>query len=278
MSNVYVYWDGAWHAAPIHYYTGTTWQSTTLHTGNTLTTSTTPTAETTQNGDTLTITPHFTLLNNQWGNPAAAQRIWTTGNGTYGWTVDAPSTTSGINYPEVFIGTRPWGSTTGTPEFPIKRGDITDFTLHVDANSTLSGGEWDFAEEWWLMDQDPTVTPETHQYEIMLLLDWGGGHDHGTPRQTGLWTDQYGNTIDLWARYESGGTAATFYIFRVQNGHDGGKINLHRIVKWLTTHEGIREDLWLSGVELGNEYWPGASGQTTLTTCDVTINGTTYTS
>ncbi|MFB6099256.1 MAG: 30S ribosomal protein S11 [Salinibacter sp.] len=32
----------------------------------------------------------------------------------------------------------------------------------------------------------------------MLLLDWGGGHDHGGVRDRNAWTDQYGNTIS-WA-------------------------------------------------------------------------------
>jgi hypothetical protein len=230
-----------------------------------------------RNGGRLDVNDEFTLIDNQWGNPDADQGVWLTDDGSYGWDFDATETRDGINYPEVFLGTRPWGSDTGVPEFPIRRREVDEFVFDIRADYSVSGGEWDFAQEWWLMEEDPTVTPETHRYEIMLLLDWGGGHDHGTPKHTDLWTDEYGNTIDLWTIYDSGGTNATFYIFRVQGGHDGGKIDACRIVDWLTDHEGIREDLYISGSELGTEYWPGAVGEATLSDFSVTINGTTYT-
>lgn len=234
--------------------------------------------KTESNGGMLNVDTNFSLIDNQWGNPDAQQGVWVNDDGSYGWDFDASGTKSGINYPEVFIGTRPWGSDTGVPEFPIQRGDVTEYVLDVQTDSNISGGEWDFAHEWWLMEQRPSVQTKTYQYEIMLLLDWGGGHDHGSPVYTDLWTDEYGNTIDLWALYNSGGTSATFYIFRIQGGHDGGKINMKRIVDWLTSHEDIREDLWISGSELGNEYWPGAVGSTTVNEFTVTVNGSTYTS
>ncbi|WP_253737059.1 RICIN domain-containing protein [Halohasta salina] len=226
----------------------------------------------------LDINDYFQLIDNQWGNPDASQCVWINEDGTYGWDFDASNTESGINYPEVFIGTRPWGSDTGVSEFPIRRRDISEFVLDVQVESSISDGEWDFAQEWWLMEEPPSVQTRTYQYEVMLLLDWGGGHDHGSPLYTDLWTDKYGNTIDLWTIYDSGGTSAKFYIFRVQGGHDGGKIDAKRITDWLTQHEGVSEDLWLSGSELGNEYWPPAAGQTTFTEFGVTINGCTYTS
>ena len=226
----------------------------------------------------LDINDSFQLIDNQWGNPDASQCVWINDDGTYGWDFDASNTGSGINYPEVFIGTRPWGSDTGVSEFPIRRRDISEFVLDVQVESSISDGEWDFAQEWWLMEEPPSVQTRTYQYEVMLLLDWGGGHDHGSPLYTDLWTDKYGNTIDLWTIYDSGGTSAKFYIFRVQGGHDGGKIDAKRITDWLTQHEDVSEDLWLSGSELGNEYWPPAAGQTTFTEFGVTINGSTYTS
>jgi chitodextrinase len=229
-------------------------------------------------GGSLDINENFRLLDNQWGNPAAEQCVWTNEDGSYGWDFDASNTTSGINYPEVFIGTRPWGSDLSVPEFPIQRRDLSEFVLDIDAEYEISGGEWDWTQEWWLMEEPPSVQTKTYQYEVMLLLDWGGGHDHGSPVATDLWTDRFGNTIDLWALYDSGGTSATFYIFRVQGGHDGGKVDVKRISDWLTNHEGVSEDLWISGSELGNEYWPGAAGQNTLKKFTVTINGSTYTS
>ncbi|MFB6162636.1 MAG: PKD domain-containing protein, partial [Halococcoides sp.] len=227
---------------------------------------------------TIDVASAFTLMDNRWGMKDAQQCIWLNEDGTYGYDFDASSTSGGINYPEVFVGTRPWGDSTGVPEFPIRRGDVNDLVMDVEADVSISGGEWDWAEEWWLCTEDPTVTPETHQYEIMLLLDWGGGHDHGAVEDQNAWTDRFGNTVSLWTVYNSGGTSATFYIFRIEGGHDGGKIDMAEIERYLTQNEGISEDLLISGLELGNEYWSGAVGSTTYRQFDVTVNGSTYTS
>src|SRR6056297_1051696 len=91
----------------------------------------------------LDITDSFQLIDNQWGNPDASQCVWINEDGTYGWDFDASNTGSGINYPEVFIGTRPWGSDTGVSEFPIRRRDISEFVLDVHVESSISDGEWD---------------------------------------------------------------------------------------------------------------------------------------
>lgn len=220
----------------------------------------------------------FTLMDNQWGMSNAPQCIWLNDDDSYGYDFDASNHDGGINYPEVFIGTRPWGDDTGVPEFPVKRKNVDELVMDVEADVSISGGEWDLAEEWWLMEEPPGQQTETHQYEIMLLLDWGGGHDHGTVQDQNAWTDQFGNTVDLWTVYNSGGTDATFYIFRVQGGHNGGKIDMKEIVDYLSANEGISGELYLSGIELGNEYWGGAAGETTYRTFDVTVNGSTYTS
>ncbi|QLH77151.1 hypothetical protein HZS55_07510 [Halosimplex rubrum] len=221
----------------------------------------------------------FSLIDNQWGNSAAEQCIWLDEDGSYGYDFDASGTGGGINYPQVLVGTKPWGSDTGVADFPVRRRNVDELTIDVEADYSESGGEWDWAEEWWLLEEPVGEEPETHQYEIMLLLDWNDQHDHGGVEATGLWTDQYGNTVDHWVTYGGGGgTNAEFYIFRIQGGHDGGKIDLKPIVDYLTDEHGVSKDLWLSGIELGNEYWPGSTGQTTYETFDVTVNGTTYAS
>ncbi len=223
----------------------------------------------------ISVSDGFSLIGNEWGNPAAEQCIWRNDDGSYGYEFDARNTGGGINYPEVFAGTRPWGSDTGIPEFPIQRGDIDELVIDVAASYSMGNGEWDWAEEWWLLEQPPSQQPETHQYEVMLLLDWGGGHNHGSVQDEAAWTDQFGNTVDLWTTYDSGGTDAYFYIFRIQDGHDGGKIDMTEIVDYLTA-DGVREDLYVSGIELGSEYWQNAVGEMTYETFDVTINGSTY--
>ncbi|WP_436926912.1 GH12 family glycosyl hydrolase domain-containing protein [Halosimplex amylolyticum] len=220
----------------------------------------------------------FALLDNQWGNSDADQCIWLHEDGSYGYDFDASDTGGGINYPEVLVGTKPWGSDTGVDEFPVRRRNVDELVIDVEAEYSQSGGEWDWAEEWWLMEQPPSQETETHQYEVMLLLDWNDQHDHGEVTVEGAWTDQYGNTVDHWTTYGSGGTDATFYIFRIQGGHDGGKVDMTEVVDYLTAEHDVAEDLWLSGIELGNEYWGGCVGETTYETFDVTVNGSTYTS
>jgi len=228
---------------------------------------------------TIEVADGFSLVDNRWGNDAADQCIWLDEDGSYGYDFDASGTGGGINYPQVLVGTKPWGSDTGVAEFPVRRRDVDELTIDVEADYSESGAEWDWAEEWWLMEQPVSQETATHRYEIMLLLDWNDQHSHGGVEAENVWTDQYGNTVDHWATYAGGGgTNADFYIFRIQGGHDGGKVDLKPIVDYMTDEHGVSEDLWLSGIELGNEYWAGSTGQTTYETFDVTVNGTTYAS
>jgi|GEM_PF-996488 len=227
---------------------------------------------------TIEVADGFSLVDNRWGNDAADQCIWLNEDGSYGYDFDASGTGGGINYPQVLVGTKPWGSDTGVADFPVRRRNVDELTIEVEADYSESGGEWDFAEEWWLMEQPVGQETATHQYEIMLLLDWNDQHEHGAVEAEGVWTDRYGNTVDHWTTYNSGGTSADFYIFRIQGGHDGGTVDLTPIVDYMTDEHGVSEDLWLSGIELGNEYWAGSVGQTTYETFDVSVNGTTYSS
>jgi len=197
---------------------------------------------------------------------------------SYGYDFDASNGSGGPNYPEVYIRTRPWGEGYGVAEFPIQRRDVDQFEMAVDADYSQSGGEWNWAEEWWLMEQPPGQETRTHVYEIMLLLDWNDQHDHGGMENEAAWTDQYGNTVDHWTTYDGGGTDATFPIFRVQGGYGGGPIDMTEIIDYVSANLGASGDLWLSGIELGNEYWEGAVGETTYNSFEVTINGSTYTS
>ncbi|MCU4973600.1 twin-arginine translocation signal domain-containing protein [Halobacteria archaeon AArc-m2/3/4] len=216
----------------------------------------------------------FILFNNKWGMEDSEQCIWRNDDGSYGY--DFTAVGSGINYPQVFLGTRPWGEDTGVPEFPIERGDVDELVMEFDVDVNISGGEWNLAEEWWLMDgqPDPENAPDTH--EIMLVLD-SENHSHGGVIEHDVFTDQFGNSIDYWAR-PGGGTDADFHVFRLAEPSTTGRVDLKPILEFMTDRQGVSEDLLLSGIELGNEYWAGTQGDVTYNQFDVTINGTTYTS
>lgn len=218
----------------------------------------------------------FQLLNNQWGMPDADQCIWLNDDGSYGY--DFSATSGGINYPEVYIGTRPWGDDTGVAEFPIRRGDVDELTMEWDVDIDISGGDWNLAEEWWLLDGEPQEEEPPLTHEIMLVLDYGGGHGHGGDEETAAIQDQYGNQIDYWQFYDAGGTDADFHIFKINGGASSGRVDLTTIIDYMDEHYGLSDDLTLTGIELGNEYWEGAEGEVTYEQFDVTVNGSTYTS
>ncbi|WP_207586756.1 fibronectin type III domain-containing protein [Halomontanus rarus] len=216
----------------------------------------------------------FTLFNNKWGMEDAEQCIWRNDDGSYGY--DFTATSGGINYPQVFVGTRPWGEDSGVPEFPIPRGDVDELVMEFDVDVNISGGEWNLAEEWWLMDgqPDPEDAPDTH--EIMLVLD-SENHSHGGVIEANAFTDQFGNVIDYWAT-PGGGTDANFHVFRLAEPATTGRVDLTSVIDFMTERRGVSEDLLLSGIELGDEYWAGTQGEVTYNQFDVTINGSTYTS
>ncbi len=225
---------------------------------------------------------NFLLVNNDWGATADDFEMcsWLAEDGSYGYHWETRTTAGGEpNYPQVLLGTKPWGDDSGADSFPIQRGNVDELILDIDVDLDVSGGEWNLAEEWWLMEQPPSQETETHTHEIMLVLDWSDDHGHGGAIEDNAWTDQFGNTIDYWTVYnEGGGTDAAFHIFRVSGGLTTGQIDLTEIMDYLTQNVGISEDLWVSGIEVGSEYWQGTQGDVTYNTLDVTVNGTTYTS
>ena len=230
--------------------------------------------ETCDSGATFTVGDgDFEVINNQWSNESATQCIRRYDDGSFGWTFEGGS--GEINYPESYVGTRPWGSDTGVAEFPIDRGNVDELTMSWDFDISVDSGEWNLAEEWWLLDGQPGSDPPlTH--EIMLVCDWSPDHGHGEPIETDAWTDRFGNQIDYWAFYEGGGTDADFHIFRINGGAASGEVDLKRIIDYLDEEEGIRDDLTLTGIELGTETFDGPTGEVDVEEFGVTINDSTY--
>ncbi len=130
--------------------------------------------------------------------------------------------------------------------------------------------------------------------------------------------DTFGNTIDYWRSYglsdadivwlrhrrasyadklqpssvparayERAGTApgawrertdGPKHIFRIDGGSTAGRVDLTEVFDYMSERFGVGSDLWLSGLELGNENWDDTSGTAVVDRFDITVNGTTYTS
>ncbi|WP_139210861.1 carbohydrate-binding protein [Natrinema salaciae] len=223
----------------------------------------------------------FLLINNDWGTDAAGgdveMCIWANDDGTYGFDWDTRTTEGEPNYPQALVGTKPWGTDTGADPFPVPRGEVAELELTYDVDLEITGENWNLAEEWWLLDGQPNPSG-SHVQEIMLVLEWGDEHTHGPPAEPGAIEDAHGNVIDHWVSYDSGGTNADFHIFRLAEGSASGTVDLTAIMEYVSDEVGVSDDLLLSGIELGTEYWAGTSGDVTYNTFDVTINGQTYSS
>jgi hypothetical protein len=224
----------------------------------------------------------FLLVQNDWGTAGSETDLWTTADGTYGydWDRSEPCTSRNPNYPQALLGTKPWGLDSGVRDFPIRRGDVEELTMELDVDPSVAGdGMWSLAEEWWLMDAPVSEHLETHTHEILLEL--AGAMNFDTTENVerpNLWTDRFGNTVDYRKYYASAGTSAALHIFRVRGGMTTGKIDLAKILEFMSREHDVSEDKWLSGIELGTEYWCRTEGTMTVTEFDVTINGRTYTS
>lgn len=223
----------------------------------------------------------FLLINNDWGTQDQGSDIdmcsYLYDDGSYGYEWETRSAGGDPNYPQSLVGTKPWGDDSGSPLFPLQRGDVDELELELDVDLNLSGGEWNLAEEWWLTSERPGSNVEgSITHEVMLVLEWGPQHDHGAPIDANATTDAYGNVIDYWANYQIGWD---FHIFRIAANQTPAQVDLTAVMDYMTERVGgVSSDLWVSGIEVGNEYWEGVSGETTFNRFDVTVNGQTATS
>ncbi|WP_207589133.1 PKD domain-containing protein [Halomontanus rarus] len=223
----------------------------------------------------------FLLINNDWGTQDQGADIDMCASlyddGSYGYEWETRTAGGDPNYPQSLIGTKPWGDDSGSSLFPLRRGDVDELELELDVDLNISGGEWNLAEEWWLTSERPGSNVEgSITHEVMLVLEWGPQHDHGAPIDANATTDAYGNVIDYWANYQIGWD---FHIFRIAANQTPSKVDLTAVMDYMTERiGGVSGDLWVSGIEVGNEYWEGVSGETTFDRFDVTVNGQTATS
>ena len=222
------------------------------------------------------------VINNDWGTSEADMCIYRYDDGSYGWDWSRGAIDGDPNYPEVLIGTKPWGTDTGVAAFPVRFDDVEEFDVDLDVETTTSGSDWNLALEWWHTSERPGPdVGDSITHEIMLVLEWGDGHSHGGVIEPGAITDAYGNEIDYWQHYTpEDGWDWHFHIFRLAANEAPSDLDLTAIVDYLETAVDDPvgfSDLWLTGLEIGNEYWENTAGETTFETLDVTVNGETAT-
>lgn len=226
-----------------------------------------------QNFETLTVgNGVFDVINNQWSTTDVTQCIQLYDDDSYGWEWTRNSTGStSPNYPQVLLGTKPWGSDTGSSLFPVRRRSVDQFELELAVDQTIAGNEWNLAEEWWLTSSEPSGdVSDSITHEVMLVLDWGADHGHGDVIESNAVTDSYGNTIDYWANYQIGWD---FHIFRIASDTIPNVVDFTAIMEYMSANiDSVTPDLWMSGVEVGNEYWDDTSGTTVFQQFDVTLN------
>jgi hypothetical protein len=235
---------------------------------------------------TIDVAPTFRSINNTWGTDDVTadpqQCIFLNDDDSYGWYWDRGTTDSDRpNYPEVLCGTKPWGGCTGSSFFPKQRGDFNQLDLALDKTSTYdkTQGEWNLAEEWWLTDVKPECGVDNGDditHEVMLVLEWSDDHSHNGTEEDGAIVDKFGNTIDYWAYYNRDWH---FHIFRIADNSVPDNVDLKSIMDYMSDNfSTVSPSHWVSGVEVGNEYWDNTNGKITWDRLDVTVNGSTETS
>lgn len=228
----------------------------------------------------------FRLVNNIWGTENAPQDVDSCireyEDGHYGWEWDRGSTDAGDpNYPEVILGTKPWGTDTGVEMFPVQFGDVQEMDVSLDVDLETTGENYNLALEWWHTEQQPGENVgDSITHEIMVVLEWGDEHGHGNMNEANAFTDSYGNSIDYWTDYD---WDWRYHLFRVSANETPSNLDLASVVEYLDSEvtddvQPLGDDLWVTGIEIGTEYWDNTSGELTFAQFDASVNGQTATS
>lgn len=228
----------------------------------------------------------FILSNNDWGyscnSSECDQAIILYTDDSYGWEWRRDTTNdTDPNYPEVICGTKPWGTQTDVTIFPIQIKDLNSFSANVDIVYGATGDNWNFALEFWLTEQEPgeTNVDSSITDEVMIWLGWGATHnllDREIVEQDVI-TD--GENIYDYAQYYSF-TNWEYHQFRISGEQRiPSEIDFKLFIDYLQQkYSRISDTLWLSGMELGNEYWDFTEGACTVKSLSYTVNGETATS
>ncbi|MBN1694121.1 hypothetical protein JW879_01815 [candidate division WOR-3 bacterium] len=229
---------------------------------------------------------NFELSNNAWGYScnldSCYQAIILYTDDSYGWEWNRDLTgDNDPNYPEVICGTKPWGTQTEAEIFPIQIKDINSFNAEMDIVYGASGNNWNLAFEFWLTEQEPggTNVEGSITDEVMIWLGWGTTHDAITIKEDSAVID--GENIYDYAQYYPPYEERIwdYHQFRISGEQKiPSEIDFKLFVDYIKDEYNRSDTLWVSGMELGNEYWDFTEGACTVKALTYTVNGETATS
>ena len=225
----------------------------------------------------------FILSNNDWGFSSSSdecdQAIILYSDDSYGWEWSRGSTGSDIpNYPEVICGTKPWGTKTKAAIFPVRIRDINSFEAEMDIVYGVEGSNWNLAFEFWLTEQKPEGNNVEGSItdEVMIWLGWGALHNTSSAEEDDALMD-YESVYD-YVQYEpeSERREWDYHQFRISGEQKvPSEIDLKMFVDYIKDRYNRSDTLWVSGMELGNEYWDNTEGACTVKSLSYTVNGVT---
>jgi len=225
----------------------------------------------------------FILSNNDWGYSCGLdscyQAIILYTDGSYGWEWGRDRTdTTRPNYPEVICGTKPWGTKTEAAILPIRIRDLNSFEAEMDIAYSVEGNNWNLAFEFWLTEQKPEGNDVSSSItdEVMIWLGWGSTHG-------GISIVEDDAVMDLeenydYAQYdpENEYREWDYHQFRISGEQKiPSEIDFKLFVDYIKDRYDRGDTLWISGMELGNEYWDFTEGACTVKTLSYSVNGET---
>jgi hypothetical protein len=231
-------------------------------------------------GDTIELSEgSFLLINNAWGYScnldSCDQAIILYTDGSYGWEWDRDRTdTVHYNYPEVLCGTKPWGDQTQVTIFPIRIKDLNSCEAEMDIGLGASGDNWNLAFDFWLTTQKPEGHDVSSSItdEVMIWLRWGSVHEtnHIEANGDSVVIDGDDAYDYVWHYFFEKWECHQFRISGEQKIPP--TINLKLFVDYLQDRYNLSDTLWISGMELGNEYGDYTEGACTVKALSYSVN------
>jgi hypothetical protein len=217
-----------------------------------------------------------TLFNNVWGMRAdetLTSGIYSDQNKTFGWywnrldpKIKPGQTYAQPIYPNIRTGGSPWEISNSTA-FPIKLSEIKSLTLDVGYNyPTRPDGQYDLAYDMFFTETNKADPNPKLKAEVMIWLHATAGQPE--KHYKGDLSDG-NNTFMLYSWTMADGRIYYSLVMKGETSVSG----LHTVnAKSLLDQLGLETNLFVPGIEFGNEVWKG-SGKIEISRFSIILNG-----